>query len=52
MTAIYVASATSTGTGREGHVETSDGKVSLDLAYPKEIGGSGAGSNTIGISSS
>jgi osmotically inducible protein OsmC len=45
MTAIYVATATSTGTGREGHVETSDGKVSLDLAYPKEIGGSGAGSN-------
>ena len=45
MTAIYIATAVSTGTGREGHVETSDGKVSLDLAYPKEIGGSGAGSN-------
>lgn len=45
MTAIYVATAVSTGSGREGHVETSDGKVSLDLAYPKEIGGSGAGSN-------
>lgn len=45
MTAIYIATAVSTGTGRDGHVETSDGKVSLDLAYPKEIGGSGAGSN-------
>jgi len=45
MTVIYVATAVSTGSGRDGHVETSDGKVSLDLAYPKEIGGSGAGSN-------
>jgi Ohr subfamily peroxiredoxin len=45
MTVIYVAKAVSTGTGRDGHVETSDGRVSLDLAYPKEIGGSGAGSN-------
>jgi osmotically inducible protein OsmC len=45
MTVIYVATAISTGTGRDGHVETSDGKVSLDLAYPKDVGGSGAGSN-------
>jgi len=45
MTVIYVATAVSTGSGRDGHVETSDGKVSLDLAYPKEIGGSAAGSN-------
>ena len=45
MTVIYIATAVSTGTGRDGHVETSDGKVSLDLAYPKEVGGSGAGSN-------
>jgi Ohr subfamily peroxiredoxin len=45
MTVVYVATAVSTGTGREGHVETADGKVSLDLAYPRELGGSGAGSN-------
>jgi Ohr subfamily peroxiredoxin len=45
MSVVYVASAVSTGTGREGHVETSDGKVGLDLAYPREIGGSGAGTN-------
>ena len=45
MTPIYIATAVSTGTGRDGHVETSDGKVSLDLAYPKDVGGSGAGSN-------
>ncbi len=45
MPVIYVATASSTGEGRNGHVETSDGKVSLDLSYPKELGGSGAGSN-------
>jgi Ohr subfamily peroxiredoxin len=45
VSVVYVASTVSTGTGREGHVETSDGKISLDLAYPREIGGSGAGTN-------
>jgi len=45
MPVIYVATAVSTGDGRNGHVETSDGKVSIDLAYPKEIGGAGSGSN-------
>jgi len=45
MTVIYVATAVSTGSGRDGHVETSDGLVSLDLAYPREVGGTGAGSN-------
>jgi osmotically inducible protein OsmC len=45
MTVIYVATAVSTGTGRYGHVEASDGKISLDMDYPKEFGGSGAGPN-------
>jgi osmotically inducible protein OsmC len=45
MAVVYVATAVSIGTGREGHVEALDGKVSLDLAYPKELGGSGAGPN-------
>jgi Ohr subfamily peroxiredoxin len=45
MPVIYVATAVSSGEGRNGHVETSDGNVSLDLAFPKEMGGSGAGSN-------
>lgn len=45
MAVIYVAMATSTGNSREGHVETSDGRISLDLASPKEVGGTGAGSN-------
>jgi len=45
MPVIYTAIATTSGGGREGHAETSDGKISLDLAYPKEIGGSGDGTN-------
>ena len=36
----YTASATSVA-GRNGHVESSDGVVKLDLAMPKELGGSG-----------
>ena len=45
MTVVYVASASSTGSGRDGHVETDDGKISVDLAFPKALGGTGAGSN-------
>jgi osmotically inducible protein OsmC len=45
MPILYTASAASTGGGREGHVETGDRKVSLDLAFPAELGGSGQGSN-------
>jgi Ohr subfamily peroxiredoxin len=36
----YVAHATTTG-GRNGHVETSDGLLKLDLSVPKDIGGPG-----------
>jgi osmotically inducible protein OsmC len=45
MTVVYIATAISTGAGRDGYVETSGGKISLDLAFPKEVGGSGAGTN-------
>jgi lipoyl-dependent peroxiredoxin len=45
MSVVYVAVAIASGDGRYGHVESSDGRVSIDLAIPKEIGGSGAGSN-------
>ena len=41
ITAIYTASATSTGDGRTGHVRSSDGVLDLDLAVPKEMGGTG-----------
>lgn len=44
MKAMYTAHATATG-GRAGHVETSDGIVSFDLAMPPEMGGPGGGAN-------
>ena len=42
---LYTAEATSTGDGRNGHVASSDGRIDLDLAFPVEMGGTGAGSN-------
>ncbi|APT86297.1 MULTISPECIES: organic hydroperoxide resistance protein [Corynebacterium] len=45
MTPLYTAEALATGEGRNGHTATSDGTISLDLAIPKEMGGSGAGAN-------
>ncbi|GAA2901399.1 organic hydroperoxide resistance protein [Actinoplanes cyaneus] len=41
MTALYTASATATGDGRNGHVRSSDGVLDFDLAIPKEMGGPG-----------
>ncbi|MBB6099271.1 Ohr subfamily peroxiredoxin [Deinobacterium chartae] len=38
MDIMYTARATATG-GREGHVESSDGLLKLDLLPPKEMGG-------------
>src|SRR3984957_15051988 len=37
---LYTATATSIG-GRNGHSETSDGLVKVDLSVPKEMGGPG-----------
>ncbi|PZE27224.1 MULTISPECIES: organic hydroperoxide resistance protein [unclassified Curtobacterium] len=45
MDALYTAEALSTGEGRNGHVRTTDGTLDLDMAIPKEMGGSGAGAN-------
>jgi lipoyl-dependent peroxiredoxin len=44
-TVLYTAEAVSTGDGRNGHVTSSDHRIDLDLAFPPELGGSGAGSN-------
>lgn len=44
MSALYTTQARVTG-GRAGHVETSDGLLSLDLAMPKELGGQGGATN-------
>ena len=41
MEAVYTASATATGDGRNGHVRSIDGVLDFDLAVPKEMGGPG-----------
>jgi osmotically inducible protein OsmC len=45
MEPLYTAEALSTGGGRNGHVTTTTGYVDLDMAVPKEMGGSGQGAN-------
>ncbi|WP_228001063.1 organic hydroperoxide resistance protein [Nocardia australiensis] len=45
MTVLYTAEALATGDGRDGHARTTDGKVDVALNMPKEMGGSGAGTN-------
>jgi osmotically inducible protein OsmC len=37
---LYTAEATATG-GRAGHADSSDGRLSVDLSVPAEIGGDG-----------
>ena len=37
---LFTATATATG-GRNGHTQSSDGMVSVDLSVPKEMGGPG-----------
>lgn len=45
MKALYTAEALATGEGRDGHGTTLDGKVDVALSIPKEMGGSGEGTN-------
>ncbi|MGN7948163.1 organic hydroperoxide resistance protein [Microbacterium sp. 22215] len=45
MDALYTAEALATGAGRNGRVATSEGRLDIDLAIPKEMGGSGDGAN-------
>ena len=42
---IYTAESTATGGGRDGHVKSSDNRIDLDTRPPKEMGGSGEGTN-------
>ena len=44
MTTLYKTQATALA-GRNGLVKTDDGLLELELAYPKEMGGSGAATN-------
>jgi osmotically inducible protein OsmC len=43
--AVYTARATTTGGRAEGHSKSSDGKFEVRLNPPKELGGSGEGTN-------
>nr|WP_204261384.1 organic hydroperoxide resistance protein [Blastococcus saxobsidens] len=43
--AVYTATATATGEGRDGHTRSSDGLIDLDLAVPREMGGTGGATN-------
>ncbi|MEH1011506.1 organic hydroperoxide resistance protein [Micromonospora sp. CPCC 206060] len=45
MQVLYTAAAHATGDGRDGHVQTSDGTLDVDLAIPKEMGGAGGALN-------
>lgn len=44
MKPLYTATATASG-GRNGHVESNDALINLDLAIPSAMGGPGGGSN-------
>jgi Ohr subfamily peroxiredoxin len=45
MADLYTAVATATGDGRNGHTRSSDGRLDLELAVPKELGGAGGATN-------
>ncbi|MGV0851343.1 organic hydroperoxide resistance protein [Mycolicibacterium phlei] len=42
---VFTMESTATGGGREGHVKSSTGRIDLDTNHPKEMGGSGVGTN-------
>jgi len=44
MTTLYTTTAIASA-GRNGQVATDDGMLSLELSYPKEMGGTGAATN-------
>jgi osmotically inducible protein OsmC len=45
MEPVYTATAASTGEGRNGHVQSSDGILDLDVRTPQEMGGEGGATN-------
>ncbi|WP_279105077.1 organic hydroperoxide resistance protein [Gordonia paraffinivorans] len=42
---VYTISSTASGGGRDGKVVSASGQIDLDLRMPKEMGGSGEGTN-------
>jgi len=45
MNVLYTAGAPAAGDGRDGQTRTTDGKIDVHLSVPKELGGSGEGTN-------
>jgi lipoyl-dependent peroxiredoxin len=45
MKTLYTATAIATGDGRNGHVQSSDGLLEMDVRMPKEMGGPGGATN-------
>lgn len=45
MKSLYTATAVATGDGRNGHVESTDGLLSVDVRTPQEMGGLGGATN-------
>ncbi|ALD12038.1 MULTISPECIES: organic hydroperoxide resistance protein [Clavibacter] len=45
MESIYTAIAHASGGGRDGHVRSEDDRIDFDTRPPKEMGGSGEGTN-------
>ncbi len=45
MESIYTAIAHASGEGRDGHVRSEDDRIDFDTRPPKEMGGSGEGTN-------
>lgn len=45
MNILYTATAASTGDARNGHVQSSDGNIDLNVRIPKEMGGEGGATN-------
>ena len=45
MESLYTAIAHASGGGRDGHVRSEDDRLDLDTRPPKEMGGTGEGTN-------
>jgi osmotically inducible protein OsmC len=45
MDALYTTTATASGDGRNGHAETEDGLLNVDVRTPPELGGAGGATN-------
>jgi lipoyl-dependent peroxiredoxin len=42
---VFTSESTASAGGREGHVKSSTGRIDLNTNHPKEMGGSGEGTN-------